>query len=74
MAQKCCFGSIEVQAVGTSFEDEASYKEYEDDVLARVRFDRLAASIARNSDWSSVQAPRRRGQKKTTSELLEMPL
>ena len=74
MALQQCFGPMEPDVVPGLFATSGEYDRYVLDCLNAVRFDRLADQLRSRPSHSAIRAPWRRHPRKTTKELLHVPI
>ncbi len=74
MPTRLCFGGIEPKLVGDTFETDAEFRDYTQRCLGEVRYDKLAQPLLDGRDPKKITAPRSLGRRRTTEELLHVPL
>ena len=74
MAWQQCFGPMEPRSVPGAFGSLSDYHDYVQSCLGLVRFGHFVDEAATRDDSSKIRAPRSREQRKSTKELLDVPV
>lgn len=72
--EKMCFSYLEPSLADGAFPSRQDYRRYLAQVESEVRSKGMAAALVRHPDGSSVRAPRRRTQARSTAELMDQPV